>query len=116
VNATSESLHINGGLGDDSFAVSGSGGPALSIDGGGHTTQLPGDTLSITNSTGGTTTVTPGATNDSGVINTTDTANDTSFVGIEAITLAGIPAGTDDLVVLGTNANDTIATQNNGIR
>ena len=113
VNAASESLLINGGLGDDTFTVSGSGGPALTIEGGGQTTQSPGDTLSITNTTGGTTTVTPGATSDAGTINTPDTANNTSFVGIEAITLAGAVA-TDDLVVLGTNANDTIAALNNG--
>ena len=51
VNAASESLLVNGGLGDDTFTVTGSGGPALTIDGGGQTTQSPGDTLSITNTT-----------------------------------------------------------------
>ncbi|MCP4857508.1 MAG: hypothetical protein GY903_23750, partial [Fuerstiella sp.] len=103
VTASTEHLLISAGLGDDTTKVSVTGGPELTIDGGGNSIS---DRLNIANTTAGVSSVTPGSTPDSGSVSTPDTANDTAFVGIEFISLTGA-AATDDLFILGTLDADT---------
>ena len=108
-----QALYVSGGLGNDIFNVSGTGGPALTVDGGlpstldGGTPTAPtnSDKLNIANTLTGTTTVRPGATPDAGVIVTPD--GTTSFLGIENISLTGA-SSTDSLVVDGTTGDDLI--------
>ena len=103
VTASTEHLLISAGLGVDNIALSGTGGPELTIDGGGNGLGgfgLNGDALSITNTNLGTTTVFTGSTPDSGDIETPDTANNTSFNGIEFLFLNSADP-TDDLTVRG---------------
>ena len=104
-SANTEALVVSGRLGDDSITVSGTGGPALTIDGGGQTS---GDTLILDNTTAGLTTVTAGDTADAGTITTPDIALQTAFVGIKAITLQSA-AATDDLRIVATNGADAIS-------
>ena len=108
--ADMEALVVDAGLGDDAIRVSGTGGPQLTVVGG---DQAATDTLFVTNTAGGTTTVTPGTTSDAGTINTPDTANDTAFAGIEDVQLIS-SAATDDLIILGTNDADTMTLLNDG--
>src|SRR5581483_11162039 len=103
-----ESLYIAAGGGDDTINVSGTGGPVLTLDGGLHSN---GDTLNIFNTTAGSSTVTPGATGDAGVVSTPD--GDIAFLAVEALAITAT-AGTDTLNVLGTNGNDSSTLQDIG--
>ena len=78
--ADTTALTVASGLGTDVINVSGTGGPALTVQGG----QTPAsDTLNVTNTAAGTTTYTPGATNDSGtLVNGDGTVN---FAGIKLV-------------------------------
>ena len=105
-SANVESLVVAAAYGNDTINVSGSGGPALSVDGGLNTTS---DILTITNTAGGTTTVTPGTSNDSGFVENTD--GSVSFAAIESLKINGTGVG-DTLVVLGTDDTDQMALQN----
>jgi hypothetical protein len=107
LTAATEALVILAGLGDDTITVTGSGGPSLAVDGGGPTGS---DTLEIIYATpGATTTVEPGSTPDSGVVrNAAD--GDVSFEGISLVSLTSADPD-DDLVIQGTNDNDTMALQ-----
>ncbi|SVE49530.1 uncharacterized protein METZ01_LOCUS502384, partial [marine metagenome] len=107
VSASTEQLVVSAGLGNDITNVSGTGGPVLTIDGGGNSDQL-----AIINTAAGTTRVSPGSTSDSGSVQTPDTAVITSFAGIEAVLLTGASA-TDDLTLQGTLDNDTITLDGN---
>ncbi len=99
--ANTTALTVATGLGTDTINVSGAGGTALTVLGG----QTPAsDTLHVTNTAGGTTTYTPGATNDSGtLVNGDGTIN---FGGIKLVN--DTATGADTLNVLGTNGTDTI--------
>lgn len=101
-----EALNVNAGQGDDVVTVTGTGGSPLTIDGGEPTAS---DTLAVLLVTAGgpATVVTPGSTPDSGVVQDAQDG-DIDFVGIEHVSLTGA-AATDDLIVEGTNASDTIA-------
>ena len=101
-----EALTVNAGLGDDEITVSGTAGSPLTVDGGMPTAS---DTLIVQLATAGgsATTVVPGATPDSGVVEDAQDGN-VDFVGIEYLEIEGA-ALTDDLVVQGTNGNDSIA-------
>jgi len=104
--SNSESLRIASGDGNDTINVTGTGSTAfLVVDGGLNTTN---DTLTITNTTAGTTTYTPGSTSDSGTIATPD--GGIEVFGTELISLSGAAAG-DTLTANGTHGHDTIALQ-----
>ena len=102
--AATEALTVHGGLGDDIFTVTGTGGPALTIDGAG---PLASDRLVVTNAGVGDRlfTVTPGATTNSGKVQLN--ADATRFDNIEHVTLDfnGMTAGA---TVNGTDADNTI--------
>ena len=108
---SAENVTVLAGDGDDTINVSGTttNSQVININGGDPTAS---DTLTITMTTSGATTVSPGATPDAGVIATPD--GSTTFSGIEAITVTGAAAGANTLTAQGTNANDTIAIQRIG--
>src|SRR5262249_12483127 len=109
--ASDENVTVLAGDGDDTINVSGStsNNQIININGGDPTAS---DTLTVTMSTAGATSVLPGATPDAGVI--TSPNGSTTFSGIEAITVTGTATGTNILNTPGTNANDTIALQHTG--
>jgi hypothetical protein len=104
--ANTEALVVATGSGTDRVNVSGTAGPAsLTVNGG----AVPAaDTLTVTNSTAGTTTVVPGATPDAGTVQTPD--GNVGFTGMTLVTLAGA-AASDTLVAKGTNSADNMALQ-----
>ena len=97
------------GLGIDTVNVSGSGGPAnLTVNGG----QAPVvDTLNVTTISAGNSSETPGATNDAGTIATPD--GTTAFTGMSTVAITTTATGAA-FTANGTNASDTITTQNLG--
>ena len=118
VTADTASLVVLGGTGDDIINVSGTGGPALTVNGGLPTAS---DTLNITNTNPSTvlnpTKFNPGTTPDSGTIATPDYTVPVSFLGIEHITLTGVTpvgAATDVLVIDGTSGSDLMNLYNTG--
>jgi Ca2+-binding RTX toxin-like protein len=104
-SATTEALTVAAGLGSDTINVSGIGGLALSVHGG---QPDVGDLLTITNTAAGTTTVSPGATVDAGVVTTPDGV--VAFEAVESINVIGNGA-VDTLTTQGTNGPDQIALQ-----
>ena len=104
--SNSESLRVLGGDGNDTINVTGTGSTAfLVVDGGLNSAN---DSVSVTNSTAGTTTFTPGTLFDAYTLGTPDGAID--ILGTELVTLNGAAAG-DTLTANGTHGNDTIALQ-----
>jgi hypothetical protein len=104
VGANDEVLALAAGAGDDTINVTGTGGPALNVDGGPPTAS---DTLAITTITG-TTTVNPGTTPDSGVI-LTPGGDVTAFTGIESLVLTGTsPGAAATLQINGTQGSDLL--------
>lgn len=103
-----EALVVAAELGNDVISVTGSGGPALTVDGGLPPASQGGvmDVLSIIKNLAGETRVIPGATPDSGVVDSPDGA--VSFLGIERVELIGRGAAGEALVIQGTQAPDVI--------
>ncbi|HUY90682.1 MAG TPA: DUF4214 domain-containing protein [Pirellulales bacterium] len=103
-----EALVVDGGLGADIFNVSGSSGPALSIEGG----QTPAaGTLNLATINA---TVTYGTDPSSGAIDTGAGSNPViNFSGLQTINLTG--AGTGSLVVNGTTGDDAITQLGNAV-
>ncbi len=112
---TAEAIIADGGLGDDSFTVSGVDGSqaashgVLTILGGGS--GPIGDTLTV-NPASGTTTVAQGATPDGGTISSPQSASIT-FGGLELVTIHGANPLIDQLIVTGSQGNDSITVLNN---
>jgi hypothetical protein len=101
--ATDLSLVIAKGLGNDTVNVSGSGGPAyFQVNGNAPSFA---DTLNVTTTTTGASTVTPGTTADSGTVTTPDST--TVFQGIGVVSV-GATSFASSLTVFGTDGNDTI--------
>jgi len=101
-------LTVASDTGADTINVSGSGGPTVFTVLGGQSPASA--TLNVTDTAAGTTTVTPGATNDSGtLVNGDGTVN---FAGVKSVKVTG--TGADTLVVKGTNGNDAITAQTVG--
>ena len=101
-SADTANLVVATGLGTDTVNVTGTLGPILTVAGG----QTPAsDTLKVTNTATGTTTVTPGATNDSGTIVNGDGTID--FGGIKTVNITAATS-TDTLTIKGTNGTSTI--------
>jgi Ca2+-binding RTX toxin-like protein len=107
-SAAIEALTVASGLGNDTFNVSGSGGPALSVAGGGQSDRLG---VSVSS---GLTLVAPGVTDDAGLVDGPG-ADDVSFAGIRFLDLTGTGAAGDELVVQGTNGEDNIVVANRGV-
>jgi hypothetical protein len=103
--ATTEALVVMAGLGDDTITVTGTGGPALTVDGGPPT---PGDTLAVQTINA---TVTFGGDLTSGVLETS--GDDINFSGISTLELTGNTAGT--LTVNGTHGDDAINQNGNTV-
>lgn len=113
VAASTETLNVNAGDGNDTINVSGTtaSGQIINILGGSPTSNALGssDILNITMSTAGTTAAAPGATPDAGLITSPD--GTTGYSGIESFNLTGLAAGANTINVQGTHDNDTIALQ-----
>jgi len=116
-SANTESLIVSAGTGNDTITVSGTGCPAfLTVQGGGQSSSSgSGDRLVFLAGAAGTTTVSPGASADAGLITAPGAhrADDVAFFEIENLTVNG-NALSDTLTAQGTHANDTIALQNLG--
>ena len=106
--ADTSALTVASGTGTDTINVSGAAGPAIFTVLGGQTPASA--TLNVTNTAAGTTTVTPGATNDSGTVANAD--GTINFGGVKAVKVTG--TGADTLTVRGTNGNDAITSQSLG--
>src|SRR5262249_55912568 len=111
VNADTQALVVASGTGVDAFTVSGAGGPVVTVQGG----QVPASsTLTVNNTAAsGNTTVTPGASNDSGTVANGD--GTVKFSGLTVVTVNDNAASTTDvLTVNGTNGDDAITTAHLG--
>ncbi len=111
VLATSSELVIaDAGSGNDVITVQGSVGLAVQVVGGSPTSNqnFVADVLNVQLSTPGTTTAIPGATPDSGALNTPD--GSISYSGIDVFNVSGILViGPNTFNIQGTNDDDTIA-------
>jgi hypothetical protein len=113
VTADTQALVVDTGLGTDTVDVSGTSGPAsLTVNGG----AVPrADTLNVTNSTAGTTTVTPGATPDAGIVTEPGTDGSVAFTGMSSISVTAAGAAAANTIVgIGPNGDDTLFLQHIG--
>ena len=110
LTANTEALVVAAGLGDDVINVSGSGGPALDVDGGLPTAS---DTLNVTTGANAIVSVTFGTDPSTGVVDDNVSGN-VSFQGIEILGLTGSGAATG-LTVNGTNGDDAINQNGNSV-
>jgi len=101
ISGNTELLTVDALEGNDNIRVNGTGGPALSVNGGAPSGN---DTLNVVSTAGFS--VAPGATPDAGAI--TAGVDTTQFSGIEAVTLDGTGAAAVALI-LGTNADNAIS-------
>jgi hypothetical protein len=108
VTADTQALVIDTGLGTDTVNVSGTSGPAaLTVNGGADPRA---DTLNITNTSTGTTTVTPGQTPDAGTVAAPGTDGSVAFTGMSSVSVTAA-AATDTITAIGPNGNDTLFLQ-----
>jgi hypothetical protein len=113
VTADTQALVVDTGLGTDTVNVSGTSGPAsLTVNGGANPRA---DTLNVTNSTAGTTTVTPGATPDAGTVAAPGTDGSVAFTGMSSISVTAAGAAAANTITgIGPNGNDTLFLQHIG--